>query len=104
MAVMNVAQGCAAVHGSVSTPVLDTHTAGDPANTGATCKKAVRTMVTAKSFAMIRIMSRPCDVAPMPTLHHDATGAKDRQRPDSFVRRRVRREVAGIGHRPPGRR
>ena len=44
-----------------SFPVFDIHAMG-AANSGATCKNAVRTMVTAKSFAIIRIMSSPYDV------------------------------------------
>jgi hypothetical protein len=50
------------VHGLVSLPVLDIHTTG-AACSGATGKKAMSTTATAKSFAIIRIMYRPFDVA-----------------------------------------
>ena len=46
----------------VSTPVLAANVRSDPANSGATGKNAVSTTMTAKSFAMTRIMSSPFDV------------------------------------------
>jgi len=45
-------------------PVLDTQVNGAARN-GAPCNNVVRTMLTAKSFAMILIMYRPFDNASM---------------------------------------
>ena len=73
-----VAQGSAAVHGLASLPVLDTYPT-TAANSGATCKKAVRATVTAKSFALSLIMYRPYDVTSKWKRHHCATEAKSRQ-------------------------
>jgi hypothetical protein len=60
-----VAQGCATVHGFASLPVLDTYATVKPgaANTGATSTNAESKTVMAQSFAIIRIMYRPFDVA-----------------------------------------
>src|ERR1700722_12867723 len=73
-------QGCATVHALMSLPALDTHAHGC-ADTGATFKNAVRTRVTIKSFAIIRIMYRPYDVASGWRRHHCGVEATDWQRP-----------------------
>jgi hypothetical protein len=70
-AALKLVQGCAAVHGLESLPVLDTHTtAGVVANSGPTGKEALRATAKAKSFAMILIMSSPCDVTSGWRQHH----------------------------------
>jgi hypothetical protein len=98
------------VHGLASLPALDTHTTG-AADSGAVCKNAASTIVTAISFAIIRTMFSPYDVTSGWRLHYGVTGAKKLTTPytadparrfDAYSRKQwcARREAVDIEHGP----